>query len=170
MARWLGVLFVLLATAAQWAGALSGDPDLARRWPWLLVTGGLGLLWLAGYWRDWLWAAPLGLAGLAMAAAAGLLQAFGPGWMVFGLVAALCAWDLHYLVHTLRNLEPAEDHRALERAHIRRLLAVAGLALALGAVALSIELRLTFFVALLLGLLAAWGLGRAVGFLRRESD
>jgi hypothetical protein len=170
MARWLGFLFVVLATAAQWAGALSAGYDVARRWPWLLVTGGLGLLWLAGYWRDWLWVAPLALAGLALAAAAGLLQAFGPGWMVLSLVAALCAWDLHYWVHTRRHLESAEDHRALERAHIRRLLAVAGLALALAAVALTVELRLTFFLALLLGLLAAWGLGRALGFLRRESE
>lgn len=170
MARWLGVLFVVLATGAQWGGSLSGGHDLAHRWPWLLATGGLGLLWLGGYWRDWLWVTPLGLAGFAMASAAGLLQAFGAGWMVLCLVAALCAWDLHYLVHSLRDLEPVGAHRVLERGHIRRLLAVGGLSLALAAVALSVEIELTFFLALLLGLLAAWSLGRIVGVLRRESD
>jgi hypothetical protein len=61
-------------------------------------------------------------------------------------------------------------HRALEWSHIQRLLLVAGLSLALAAVALTVEIRLTFMLALLLGLLAAWSLGRLVGFLRHESD
>lgn len=170
MARRLGALFVVLAMAALGAGALSAGSGLAGRWPWLLVPGGLGLLWLGGLRRGWLWVAPLGLAGFALVAAAGLLQALGAGWMVVGLVAALCAWDLHYLAHSLRDLEPEGAHRALERRHVHRLLAVAGLSLILAAVALTVEIKLTFFLALLLGLLAAWGLGRVVGFLRRESD
>lgn len=165
MARWLGALCVVLATAT-----LSAGYGLAGWWSWLLAVGGLGLLWLGGYWRGWFWIAPLGLAGFAVAAAAGLLEALGAGWMVLGLVAALCAWDLQDLVHALQDLEPVEAHRTLERSHVRRLLVVAGLSLAVAAVALTVEIKLTFLLALFLGLLVAWSLGRAVGFLRHESD
>jgi hypothetical protein len=165
MARWLGAFSVVLA-----AGSLSGGYALAGRWPWLLVLGGLGLLWLAGFRRGWIWAASLSLIGFALAAAAGLLQGLGAGWMALGLVAALCAWDLNYLAQSLRDLEPVTTHRQLERNHIRRLLAVAGLGLALAAIALTVEIRLPFFLALLLGGLAAWSLGRVAGYLRRESD
>jgi hypothetical protein len=170
VARRIGALCVVLAMAALFAGPLAAGPGLAGQWPWLLVVGGLGLLWLGGYWRGRLWVAPLGLAGFAVAAAAGLLQEVASGWMVFGLVAALCAWDLQYLDHALRDLEPVPAHRALEWSHIQRLLLVAGLSLALAAVALTVEIRLTFVLALLLGLLAAWSLGRLVGFLRHESE
>lgn len=165
MARWLGAISIGLAT-----GSLATGYGLGGRWPWLLAIGGLGVLWLGGYWRGWPWVAALGLVGFAGVAAAGLLQELGAGWMVAGLVAALCAWDLHYFVHSLRGLEPAEAHSPLERKHIQRLLAVASLSLVLAAVALAVQIRLTFLLALLLGLLAAWSLGRVVGFLRRESD
>jgi hypothetical protein len=67
-------------------------------------------------------------------------------------------------------VELVETHRQLERSHILRLLAVAGLSLALAAIALTVEIRLPFFLALLLSLLAAWSLGRVVGSVRRESD
>jgi len=170
VARRLGALLVVLAMAALAAGTLSAPFGLAAGWPWLLALAVLSFFWLAGFWRGWLWSAPWGLAGFTLAAAAGLLQGLGAGWMILGLVAALCAWDLHYLAHLLQDLAPAEAHRTLERRHIQRVLTVAGLSLALAAVALTLEVKLTFFLALLLGLLAAWGLGRAVGFLRGEAD
>lgn len=165
MARWLGAISIGLAS-----GSLAAGYGLGGRWAWLLAIGGLGVLWLGGYWRGWPWVAVLGLVGFAGVAAAGIMEELGAGWMVAGLVAALCAWDLHYLVHSLRGLEPAEAHGVLERKHIQRLLAVAGLSMVLAAAALTIQIKLTFLLALLLGLLAAWSLGRVVGFLRRESD
>jgi hypothetical protein len=89
---------------------------------------------------------------------------------VAGLVAALCAWDLHHFVLDLQRVGRVEDRRALEQRHLLRLLAVAGLGGVLAVLALTIEIRLTFFQALLLGLLVIWGLSRGIGFLRRESD
>jgi hypothetical protein len=128
MARRLGALLVVLAMAALVAGTLAAGTlaapsGLASGWPWLLALVALGFFWLAGFWRGWLWSAPLGLAGFALAAAAGLLQGLGAGWMILSLVAALCAWDLHYLAHLLQDLAPAEAHRALERRHVQRVLA-----------------------------------------------
>ena len=165
MARTIGALCIFLA-----AGALVLGYSLGGLWVGTWILGLLGLLWLFGSWRGWDWIAPMGLIGCTVAAATGLLLELRAGWMVFGLVAALCAWDLHRFVLRLAVVDRAEDERAMTRRHLGRLLAVAGLGLVLAAVALEIEVRLTFLTALLLGLLAAWGLSRIIAFLRRESD
>jgi hypothetical protein len=165
MARTIGAVCVSLA-----AGALGLGYSLGGLWAGTLTLGILGLLWLLGYWRGWAWIAPVGLIGCTGAAAAGLLLELRADWMVFGLVAALCAWDLHRFVLRLTMMDRIEDERAMTQRHLGRLLAVAGLGLVFAVVALRIEVRLTFLMALLLGLLAVWGLSRAVSFLRRESD
>jgi hypothetical protein len=178
--RILGPLCVVLAAGALVAGALSATGQAAAglitgfgpqgRWLWVAVVGLLAALWLAGYWRALVWVAPVGLVGFAAAAALGLLMGLGPGWMVFGLLAALCAWDLHRFGLRLRRVERVEAVADLERRHLQRLLAVAGLGLLAAFLALRIQVRLTFLMALLLGLLAVWGLSQAVATLRRESD
>jgi hypothetical protein len=170
MARILGPVCVVLAAGALAAGALAAGSRLPGWWTWAAVVGLLAALWLIGYWRGLQWVAPVGLVGFAVAAAIGLLMGLGAGWMVFGLVAALCAWDLHRFVLCLNGIEQVERGSVLERRHLQRLLAVAGLGSLTAILALRIEIRLTFLMALLLGLLAVWGLSRAVALLRRESD
>jgi hypothetical protein len=181
MTRVLGPFCVLLAAGSLAAGALTAAELAAAgleaagfgsqgRWLWVAVVGLLAVLWLLGYWRGLAWVAPVGLAGFTAAAALGLLMGLAAGWMVVGLLAALCAWDLHRFVQRLRGVERVEAEAGLERRHLRRLLAVAGLGLLTAFLALRIEVRLTFLMALLLGLLAVWGLSRAVAVLRRESD
>jgi hypothetical protein len=177
MARILGPLCVVLTAGALIAGALTGTgPVLTAglgpqgRWLWTAAVGLLAVLWLLGYWRGLAWVATVGLVGFVAAAALGLLMGLAAGWMVLGLLAALCAWDLHRFVQRLRRVERVEAQGDLERRHLQRLLAVAGLGLLAAFLALRIEVRLTFLMALFLGLLAVWGLSRAVATLRRESD
>ena len=171
MARTLVPVCVVLSAGALSADALAASGlSLQLRWLWAAAVGLVAVLWLLGYWRGLAWVASVGLVGLVVAAAAGLMLGLGAGWMVFGLVVALCAWDLHRLVLCLNSVEQVEGEAILERRHLQRLLLVAGLGSLLAALALEIEVRLTFLMALLLGLLAAWGLSRAVDFLRRESD
>ncbi len=165
MARRIGPICILLAM-----GTLAVGYGLGGQWVWTAVIGLVGVLWLAGTWRGWEWVASMGLIGFTGIAAVGLWLDLGAGWMVFGLVAALCAWDLGRFVLCLRRVGRVEAERELEQRHLQRLLAVAGLGLLVAAIALSIEIRFTFVMALLLGLLAVWGLSQAVGFLRRESD
>jgi hypothetical protein len=165
MARKIGLLCVALA-----AGSLVVGYGQAGWWDWMLLPAIVGGMWVFGYWRGWGWMASLGLIGFLALSAIGLRLDLGAGWMVAGLLAALCAWDLHHFDLSLQRAGRVEDERALEQRHLLRLLAVAGLGLVLAVVALSIEIRLTFFQALLLGLLAAWGLSRGISFLRRESD
>jgi hypothetical protein len=165
MTRMIGSICVVLA-----AGALAIGYGLHGWWLWTTGIGLLGVLWVLGYWRGWGWMASVGLVGFVAAAAVGLLLDLGIGWMVFGLVAALCAWDLHRFVLCLERVDRVVDERTMTQRHLSRLLAVAGLGLVLAFVAMRIQVRLTFLMALLLGLLAVWGLSRAVGFMRRESD
>jgi hypothetical protein len=86
------------------------------------------------------------------------------------VVAALVAWDLDRFAWRMRAVGRVEDADALERRHLWRLLAVCGVGLLLGAVALGFRIQLGFAVAFVLALLAVLGLSRLVGFLRREGD
>jgi len=165
MARTIGPICVGLAV-----GSLIIGYGLGGRWDWMLIPGLLGGLWLFGYWRGWGWMASVGLIGFVGFSAIGLRLGLDAAWLVAGLVAALCAWDLHRFVLLLQEVGQVEDERALEKRHLSRLLVVAGLGLVLAVVALRIEIRLTFFQTLLLGLLVVWGLSRGISFLRRESD
>jgi hypothetical protein len=164
-ARIIGSVCVGLA-----AGALATAYGLQGWWLWTAGVGLLGVLWLVGYWRSWGWLASVGLVGSVAASAIGLLLDLPAGWMVAGLLAALCAWDLHRFVVSLETVDRVDDEGGLTRRHLARLGTVAGLGLVLVVVALGIEVRLTFLMASLLGLLAVWGLSQAVRFLRRESS
>ena len=133
----------------------------------------LGILWLIGQAGRRGWASSLGLALYTCVAAGGLLLAthLAAGWMLIGLTGALTAWDLDGFLHRLRSVKrmDAAARRDLEYRHLRRLLVVDGLGLLLAAVALGIRLELKLGVVLLVGLLAALGLSRALDFLSRES-
>lgn len=156
------------------AGALALGYGLGALWPGVAVAASLGGLWWFSLRSRWDWPASALLLVAAALAAAGLWLDLGGGWMLAGLVGGLCAWDLDHWLRQLRAVEwdesSAARRLALERDHLRRLAAVAGVGLVLGLVALGVHVRLNFFLAVLLGLLAVWGLSRAITFLRREGD
>jgi hypothetical protein len=160
-----------LASTLLAAAVLALGYGLGSAWSGVGPILAVGLLWLASQWRDWWgWTASWALAFFTGAAAVGLWLGLGAGWMLAGVVAALSAWDLDHFAQRLKRAGWVEGTCALEHRHLRRLLAVDGLGFLLGAVALGIRIPFGFGVALVLGLLAMWGLSRAVGFLRREGD
>ncbi len=159
-----------LITTALAAGALALGYGLSGLWTWMLLVLALGLLWLLGQRRGWGWMASAVLVLFVIAAASGLWFGLVAGWMLSGVVAALSAWDLDHFALRLRSVERVEGAHELERRHLRRLLIADGLGLLLAALALRVEIELSFGVALLLGLFAVLGLGQVIGFLRRESD
>ena len=143
---------------------------LGGLWIWspLIIAGG-GLWWL-GQRRRWGWTASVGLVFFTGAAAGGLWLDLAAGWALFGVVAALAAWDLDHFMQRLRDVGQVERARQFERRHLQRLFIVDGLGLFLATVALGVKIRLGFGAAFLLGLLAVLGLGRLIGFLRYESN
>lgn len=156
------------------ACALALGFALGGVWTWTLFILAFAGLWLLGQWRGWGWIASLGLIFFVGTAAGGLWLGLAVSWMFLGAVAALVAWDLHHFVQRLRSVGGGETQaarcRELEQSHLRRLLIVQGLGVLLAAVALGVKIDFGFGAAFLLGLLAVLGLGRAVAYLRRESD
>jgi hypothetical protein len=152
------------------AGALAAGFAFAGWWVWAGAIVVLGALWLLGSWRGADWVSPAALAGSVGLATIGLWLGLEAGWMVAGLIAALCAWDLARFASLLRKVDRVDEQRARETRHLVRLLLVAVSGAVLVALSLWVELTLPFAVVGLLALLAVWGLGRAVRFLRREGQ
>lgn len=164
-----GVTAWLLPVATVLAAAvLAMGYGLNSLWSGAVVALVVGALWLVGQWRKWGWVGSVALVLLVAVAAVGQMGDVGSGWMLVGVVVSLVAWDLDRFVRRMRVAGHVEGIDVLERRHLWRLLIVAGAGLFLGAVALSIKIRLGFAVAFLLAFLAVLGLSRVVGFLQRE--
>jgi hypothetical protein len=160
----------LWASIAVAAGALALGYGLGGYGLPALLIAALGGLWLLGRWRARPWIAPAGLVCFTLVAATGMLMDLGAGWMLLGGAAALVAWDLDDLARRLEWAGRVEAQAAIESRHLGRLAVVAGLGLALAAIPVGLRLDLGFGLVLMLGLLAVLGLGRAVAYLRRQSD
>jgi hypothetical protein len=165
MTAWLLPAGTVLA-----ATVLAMGFGLNELWGGAVMVGVVGALWVVGQWRRWGWVASVALVLLIGAAAVGLGLGVGGGWMLAGVVATLAAWDLDRFAWQMRAAGRVEGADAFERRHLQRLLIVGGAGLILGAVALSLRMRLGFAVAFILALLVLLGLSRVVGFLRREGD
>jgi len=160
----LARISVIVAMAALALGYGLGDV-----WIGVGPVLAVGVLWLIGLRPGWGWIASPGLVLWTAAAAVGLWAGLGAGWMLVGVVAALSAWDLDHFTRRLGAAGRVEQAVAMERAHLVRLLAVDAVGLALGGLALTVHVRLGFGIALILALVAVWGLSRAVRFLQNES-
>ncbi|HWQ12367.1 MAG TPA: hypothetical protein VNL77_06180 [Roseiflexaceae bacterium] len=156
-----------VATTIIAAAFIAAAPyALAGRWVGAFVCLVVGIGWLGGARRGLGWPAAAGFLLLVGAAALGALSGLPPGWGLAGVVAALAAWDLSGFQQRLAAAGRVVDEPALWRAHLRLLAAVAGLGLALGTAALLVRTELSFGWALLLGLIAAIALARAVASLK----
>ena len=134
------------------------------------VAVAFGLLWLAGDWRSWDWAADVCLAGWVGLAALGTWQELPAGWMLIGVVAALATWDLGHFAVRLRAAGAILPPADLTRAHLRQLAIVIAAGLLLGGIALGIQVELTFGWALLAAALAIIGLSRLISAGGREEQ
>ena len=141
--------------------------------PWLAAIALLAVLGMAG----WRWARPggLALAGFTALAAAGFWLGAGPepaagiwpGWLLGGMALALAGWDLAAFGRRLRAAPRLLDEDILLLRHLLRLGGALLGGLALAAAGLVFQARLSLGWGLLLGLLAAGGLGWGMRFYRR---
>lgn len=148
-------------------GALIFGYALLGLWvsaPFFLLLGGL---WIIGWRRNWGVASVLLFCFLA-AAGVGVLMGVWPGWMLLGVTASLCAWDLEGFRKGIKGGWRAEAVPEMERRHLRRLGLVSGAGLLLAAAAMLVRVRFTFGLALLVALLAVWGITGIVRGARRD--
>ena len=163
MTRQLLIFSSLLA-----AGSLAAGYALAGQWPWAVVFTLLGLLGIVGQRRKWEMTSSILLFLFVVGDVNALSQGVAVPWLLISLVAALSAWDLDHFTRRLRKAEQIDKARVLERRHLRRLLIVDGLSLLVAAIALVLQVEISFGVALILGALAVMGISQVVAFLRQS--
>lgn len=140
---------------------------------WWVLTPGivvLGALWALQQQRGRTWASSAGLVFAVITGAAGFLAGVGAGWLLAGVVAALSAWDLDQFAQRLREVGQVPGRPEMERRHVWRLALAAAIGLLLGLTALQVQVRFTFFAALLLAALVALGVGELIVYLRRGRE
>lgn len=165
-------LVLLVVSTLAGGGALAAGYALGGFWS---VSDALvisALLWLVEQRGRWAWISSLFLVCLILVAAGGIWLGLSPVWMLIGVAGTLTTWDLEHFVRRVRSTAESKsdlggyDH--LARRHLGRVLLVDGVGLALGTVALLIQVNLSFGVALALGLLAVLGVSQMIAFLRRS--
>ncbi len=126
---------------------------------WLGLTGAvsLGIVWLAGTISGRHWLAGWCLALFTILSALVVLFAASAPLVLFGMCAALLAYDSSLFAQRLLAALP-DQRSTLEQAHIRRMLLLAGLSLLVGQLALLIRLQLSFFWLFIVGIAAALAL------------
>ena len=160
------VVSITISTAAISVSFLT-----ASLWVPAAVVILLGIVWIGAYisgrgpWITW---AMTGLFTAAAAVGAWLeLRAF---LLVVGLTAAVSAWDLDHHRRNMENADLVERRTLVDQRHVRRLAVVDAISLIAALAALRVRIRLSFSVAILLGLVALIGLSRVMTFLRSEDE
>ncbi len=137
---WLPAL-VLLVVAAGWAMVVPRRLDTLSSFIFacLVVAGGL----------------------------AALLSAPAP-LLAVAVIAALAAWDLDHFIRRTRDVQILSDTSRIERAHLRRLLLVCCLGLALSETALLVRIRFSFAFEFFLAALMLIGIGQLASWIQRK--
>jgi hypothetical protein len=152
-------LFALLFSILFGIGSLAFGYHLAGFMQFVRWIIFFGALWLIAIWQRWRWFAYVGIVFNMLIAALGLwLLNFPPGWMFAGAIGGLLAFDLTYFWHRVRFIDSAEERRGLETRHLIRITFLTILGMTLASLAMLIKLQFTFEWALLLVLVAAFGM------------
>lgn len=160
----------LIVSIVLGVAALAGAYAEAGLWIPAALIVSLGVPAMVAQRADKAWVSSLTTVLLASAAAVGAWLEL-QGWLLLiGLIAALSVWDLDAFARRLSSVDAVDQEQALKRRHLERLLIVDALGLLLGISALTVQIRLSFGLALVLALIALVGLSRAVGFLERGSS
>lgn len=93
-----------------------------------------------------------------------------PGWLLFGLVAGLAAWDLEFFILRIRDIEDENLVAVIISQHVRRLFVVSAIGLLLSGASFFIHYDLTFGTAFGVGLLAVMGVTFFVNLLHRSKS
>lgn len=130
------------------AGSLALGYLLSGLWPGVLFSVLIGMLWRFESSQARKWTSTLLFVGVVLLAGVGVQWQVSIGWLLFGVIWSLSAWDLQHFEHRLRFAEP-QVAPILERAHLRRLLVVDVLSMTLTIIALTLPVKLGFGTLLL---------------------
>lgn len=149
------------------AGSLAAGYSLGGLWLWAGLWLTFALLWLIEQRPNGLpGTGTLALIVYVSAAAAGYLSGFQPALMLSGVVAALSAWDLDRFRRRLADVKLAGDRQLMERRHLVKLAAVAGLGTLLPGLGFLVRVQFSFGVIAALTLLIVFALSRIAAAFR----
>ena len=131
----------------------------------LVVLALLTILFLHKGWR-WAMSGLLVLANLF--AALGFMLDLSPILLISGALSTLLAWDLEHFTRRLKSAGQVLGEARLVRAHLIRLFSAGLLGLALFGITFLIRFQFTFALAILLALLAVFGLSQLIAYLLRQ--
>lgn len=122
----------------------------------------VALLWVGDRKLESDWPHSLALATTVVIAAIGVLGAVPAGWMLFGVLATLVAWDIRSFERRCQATSRIEDPDGLRRRHFRWVIIVFGLSALLSGVAITVHLNLRFWMAVAISLVLLLGLNRVL--------
>lgn len=160
--------WLLPVAGATSAALLAFGYGLQGYWPAAGVLATMGAAWVLARGRRWDAFRSLLFACFVAAAGIGVVLSVQAFLLAAGVTTALAAWDIDHFSRRVAGAYLPGDLRAIERAHLRRLLLVCGLGLALSAVALLLQVHLRFSVAFLLAALILLALGRQAAWIQEE--
>lgn len=89
--------------------------------------------------------------------------------LLISVIANLSAWDLYSFARQLETVDVVEQAGVLSQRHLRRLLIVDGLGFLSAGLALTVQLRVGFGLALILAVVALVAVSRVIHFLRHSA-
>jgi len=146
---------------------------VTSQWLLLLVGLGIGAAWFLLEWRGLGQAAAPGMVSITLLSAVQAVSGSSLLATVLMAVLALSAWDLSRFQLRLACAAQNDMRQDIERRHLRRLLLVNAVGLLLATLAISIQLRVGFYLLLFTGgllLLAIYWVLGLIGRLGRELD
>jgi len=158
------------------AGALAWAYGSGHQWSGVLILIGLGMLWLLDYFfLRWRWTGTLAVLCFFSLIVAGGWAGLSVGWLLVGVLATLAAWDLDHFAQRVQEMIEDDDEArdtgretVVVRRHLLRLGGVIAIGGLLAVLALRVQVRFSFAVAVILTFASVLGLSQAVRMLRRE--
>lgn len=129
---------------------------------------GLALLAILFLHKEWRWALSSLLVLYNLFAALGFALDLQPFLLVSGALCTLFAWDLEYFTRRLKYAGQVLGEARLVSAHLTRLFSAGLLGLGLFVLTDLIRFRFTFALAVLLALLAVFGISQLIAYLLRQ--
>jgi hypothetical protein len=153
------LIFAALCPAAGYA--------LTGKYPGVVASLLAGLLWLPARKNPHSWMPSILLIVSVTLSAAGLLIGLPFFLIVIGSVAALAGWDLLILNAELENSQSGEKTRQYESRHLQTLVLAVGFGIIATLLRYTANLRIPFFVMILLVAIMLFALDRIWGFLKK---
>jgi hypothetical protein len=159
-------LFVVSLVAS--AFCLAAGFGLVGRWIGVGLAILVGLAWLLARKYPATWLPFICLLASVCLAVAGQLSGSSPVLMLWGVGAALAAWDLLLLNVSLDHAAFREQTSRHENRHLQALALALGCGLGVASFGRLLHIQLPFLVLLLLVVLAIFGLDRIWGYIKKR--